>query len=433
MHWTEKIVLLLSPENAAKHLKNIGKIYTSPFQVYRDITSNRDESLNYTILNIYYYLVFLFIIAGNVSNVVKAFLLDAIITIIPFLFFLLPFVICNRLNYHKIREDKLFRILIIIKIQILPIFLLFLLAAKELENQTLYNISENSIWLVWLSWIVLPPLVFTQLIKSKLIWIVLNYLAFILFLGISGFTISKFQTSETKQNPILNITPNFEYLDFLTKYNYTPERLIDTLLLAIVEPIDSIQYGVTRTQFVSYEVYLSVSKRKLNTIRENLLLLDSLQSELDSSFVSRKDSLTNFIKYNENEIVTISLLDSLRAETNKRFYSDLDLVKAYRDSSKFSRNKKYFNALHAYLDKYNQTYTNVELIKQIINKNKIDQVIKIDDNKLLVLHKIPNYAYEPERTVYKESQEVFEKDFKSGSIVMRILTFPLECNYSLTE
>ena len=192
MHWVEKLILTVSPENVAKHFRNFLELYVKPFKVYKKAISIRRNSLNYTILNVYYYGIFFFFIVGSALTVLKAIGLELILTLIPFLIFIIPFLVVKKIVTLKIKSNRLFRLLLLVKIQLVPIFIILLLSARTIDNRLLYIAIENLIYVIWIAWMIIPPIVIAKLAKHKLFWILTNYLFFLLFILIFSFLAESF-------------------------------------------------------------------------------------------------------------------------------------------------------------------------------------------------------------------------------------------------
>lgn len=426
MDLIDAIVKHLSIENISKHFKDFIKLYTSPLDTYKIIASSESASLNYTIQTVIYYCIFLFIISFDISIALRGIALELLLNLIAFLILLGPFKISDYFNLHKYKYDKLYRLLLIIKIQTVPPVLLLFLLAHDQQNSSLYNIFENLSWIIWIIIIIVPPLVFGNARLSKYLWILGNYIVFIFCFAFFSAVTSKFQSSENNNSKFSSLTPNFEYIDFESKYQQSDIILIDTLFLGIFEQSDSNKISITRTQFVTSDIYLSIIRKTLNELNGTLKSIDSLSRIIDIKNTVDIDSLSYGQKFNDNEIVSIHFLDSLRNITNIKFNSDIDLLKEYSEKSTYKRNITYFNSLVDYLHKYNATYTSTELMNELLNKSTLIESLEISKKQTLVLFRVDTDIYEPERSAYMAAKKRVENDYKSGSFIFRVLFKPLE-------
>lgn len=130
MDWMSKLLLLIEPKTIADNFQKYIRIYTHPFDSYKKVLTTRKTSLEFITLHLIYYGVILFLISKSFLSVLTIIGLELIMTLIPFIVFLTPFLIAKKVIGFKNRVNRLFRIILLIKLQFLPIFALTLITCE---------------------------------------------------------------------------------------------------------------------------------------------------------------------------------------------------------------------------------------------------------------------------------------------------------------
>ena len=123
MNFFEELISKLSVKTIGTHLANYASLYTKPLKTWRKVISNRKDGYDLMILHLIYYCIFLFLIIKNITTTISLVLLEAVITIIPTLVFITPFLLFVKLYKKKIRWTKMFRLFLILKLQFIPVFI----------------------------------------------------------------------------------------------------------------------------------------------------------------------------------------------------------------------------------------------------------------------------------------------------------------------
>ena len=131
----------LSVQEIGKHLDNYVQLYIKPAKVWKKIVSYRNDSYNLLVQYIIYLVILFFTIFKERSLVIPALLLEILLTIIPFSFFILPFKVFTKLFNKKIRANRLFRLFLVFKLQLIPPLILLNLIIEFFQIESPYLIG----------------------------------------------------------------------------------------------------------------------------------------------------------------------------------------------------------------------------------------------------------------------------------------------------
>ena len=321
----------LSISDLRKHFSNITVLYLKPIKSWKKIISYRKESYDFFILFVLYYSVIVFFLISNSKYVIPITILELLLTIIPFSFLYLPFVFFRKKWNIKIKSNRLFRLLFVLKIQFNIVLIGVLLLAKWTEMESLYIIIENYIWLILLAFISVLPLLLQLKITQKILWIFTNYVFSLFFFLLLFLIFFKIPDIDLLVEKITLKTPTVENLNFSYEYNFSDIRLDDKFYIALFEA-NSGKFFLRNTQFGTTELVLEIMKLDSKNLKNKIRILDSLKQLSENEIEFDSFEFTN-------KKINKTYLDSLRLEFNEVFYGDLKLTDSLISNTQFNSNK----------------------------------------------------------------------------------------------
>ena len=149
------------------------------------------------------------------------------------------------------------------------------------------------------------------------------------------------------------------------------------------------------------------------------LFTKNYENELDSQ-------LNKTIAHPNEKKITISLLQKIKSETNKRFYAMFETVKKLKDSSQFDSNREYFAALHNYLYVYDSSYSHSEQVRKIMANSVDESYLNLENNNIAIMLKVDSNTYKPFKQEYiKYERKMTDRSAKSY-LLMNIFTYPAD-------
>lgn len=424
----ESILSKLTLKELGTHLGNYADLYAKPVKVWKKIISNRSEGYNLLILHLIYYSIFLFFIVKEITIAIPIAILEAAITIIPLLFFLIPFLFFVKVFKKQYKWTKLFRLFLIIKLQFIPIFILLYLLVEYLKIENLYLLTDNFKWTIWIPFIIVFPVIINLNFWRKFIWIVSNYVFFLLGISLIAYSFYKADGSGKIIEKLSIESPNTEYLNFELKGLYSSLLFIDTLYFVHIKAKNDTNLQVYKTQFVSIDLsksYLQSKIKKLNSEIQLLNYLIKLSNKRYNDTIPIQNKKVSSISNNDREL-TIPYLDTLKLEFDKKFYLLLNELKKLKDSAKFESNRNYFLALSNYLEAYQNSYIDKVEISKIVNNSAIDGTIKFDNENWGIIFKVDSSYYNATKTQLSKIESDFEKRSRRATFILNILFYPEE-------
>lgn len=420
------IISKLSVKEIGEHLKNYTDLYLKPTMSWKKAFSQRKEGYDFVILNIIYYAILVLLILQDFYFTIQLVILEVVITLYPILIFYIPFKICtSAFNIHK-NWNKLFRTFLIIKFQIIPPMVLLLLIAKWSDFEPIFIIIENAIWAVWLSFIFAIPVIVSIKLWKRIIWILLNYIFFLIGISVFAYAITKLDSSDSLSKKLALNTPNLEYINVCLQDSLTLQKVIDDNYLAILNDVDTNYFKILDVQFVTPVLSTMVTKNSKNRRLKNWRIRDSIRASLDSTHI--QESLKHKIDYDIKDL-NIASIDSFRTAFNEQFYHDLQLYKAAKDSSKYKSNKKYFTLYHDYLSYYNDLLINPEKRKDIVTSQIMQVSYALDENQLAVLYQLDSAHIFPSKNKLIEMEEKLENRWIKSNFLLNIIFYPIDLFY----
>lgn len=419
----ETILNKLSLKELGKHLSNYCNLYVKPIETWKKAIDLRNSSYDFIVLNLVYFTILILLVVKDLYLAIPICIVEIILTLFPFLIFIGPYKISSFLFKIQWKWNRLFRLLIIIKLQILPLFYLLFKFANYSESENIYLLTDNFILLVWIGFIVIFPLISNLKYFQKIIWIFLNYIFFIglILIGVAFFSEINFMGKFGDE--IMLLSPAREYSDNNTKLTNSMLFIDDSsyMLIGTENKPNVISYQAT--QFVDLRLYLLFNNKVRNNLIRDRIRLDSIMCINDKTKISIKDSLQSL--YDKKEI-NIKVLDSFREILHDNFQKDLILTDSLSKFSKFKSNRKYYNKLNLYLDDYCRSYFNQNEINEIYKNAKEKTILKLERGLYITLLKIDNSIYDNTKKPYIELRKELEERENKANWVASVFFYPID-------
>lgn len=397
----ETIFSKLTIKDIGFHLNNYAELYTKPLKVWKKVIINRKSSYDFVILHLIYYCLFVFFSIDDVKLAIPITILDAALTIIPLTIFILPFNFYNKKYTKKYTWNKLFRILLILKLQFVPIYLLLFILAFKLKIESLFLVTDNLIPFLLIAYVIIFPLIINLSISRKIVWILTNYIFLLASIIVIEFTIDFLDVSNNLPS-ILDGTPTGEYINFEIQ-NQLPPLLFDDTHYLIVAEIKNGQPNFIRTQFVSHKLLVSFLETKQNALKDSTL-----------------------IKLHKANRLTLLSLDSFKNKLDLSFNSLLSETKRLKDSSKYKTNREYFTSYTNYLIEYEKSYTNIKEVNKVLRTQKLSAYIDLDSLHIAMIYNIDSDYYATTKNQLINIEKTLGLRAKKSSFVINILFYPVE-------
>ena len=288
----------LNLKEFGNHLREYTELFLSPIKSWKKAYSQRKTGFDFTVLHIIYYSILTLVILKDFYLTIKIVLLEILVTLFPFFIFFFPFIICKRIfKIHK-KWTKAFRVFLIIKFQFIPFLVLLILIAKWSEVESFYILIENGIWLVWMGFIIILPLINNISLLKKLFWIILNYIFILIGFFLIGYSLIQIEPNDRFFSKIRLNTPNQEYQYNEFKSSLSFYRIYDKGYISKLEIIDDNSVIIKNVQFATLELALIIGRNSRNQKIDQQKLLDSILKIRDSTYISstgnhQKDTVIN--------------------------------------------------------------------------------------------------------------------------------------------
>lgn len=299
---------------------------------------------------------------------------------------------------------------------------------EYLKIENLYLLTDNFKWTIWIPFIIVFPVIINLNFWRKFIWIVSNYVFFLLGISLIAYSFYKADGSGKIIEKLSIESPNTEYLNFELKGLYSSLLFIDTLYFVHIKAKNDTNLQVYKTQFVSIDLsksYLQSKIKKLNSEIQLFNYLIKLSNKRYNDTIPIQNKKVSSISNNDREL-TIPYLDTLKLEFDKKFYLLLNELKKLKDSAKFESNRNYFLALSNYLEAYQNSYIDKVEISKIVNNSAIDGTIKFDNENWGIIFKVDSSYYNATKTQLSKIESDFEKRSRRATFILNILFYPKE-------
>jgi hypothetical protein len=397
-----EILSKFSPIEIGKHIVNYLSLFTHPIRTWKKVVSIRKtDSLNLTTLHLIYYgvlilLVFAFQEKSPILLIISYVTIEAIATTLPFLIYIIPYLIFIRNTKRPLSPNRLFRILLILKLQILPFILILSAIAKANDIEGPYILITNLAGLLLIMFIVLPPLVISNRWTIRLFWILANYVFTLVFLVIIAYSIIEVPDLEKVFNKLTKKIPSVEYTNNDLYYSNAIENIDNRYYLVVYEIDSSYKYNshFVRNFYVTPEI------------------LKVLQNE-DSIYSPNENSST------------LTLLNETKNSLLQDFQSDYNFSKLHKDSAQFRSNREYYESIFKYIATYAEAFDKPKTAVNVIDF-KTKAQIRIFTPKIYGrLYTVKTATLNKLKTDLFNHKKELESRNKKSSFTIDILLFPI--------
>lgn len=384
-NWLSTLIGKVSKQQVVDAIKGYLYIYLHPIKAWRKAFEQDNHGYNFTILHVLYYTILVFIATQDVSLTFLLVILEVILTFIPFISLLPSFKLMTSLLKKPKKWIYLFRILLIIKFQFIPLFLLLYLVIYFLRVEKLFVLIGNYPFLIILVMLLSVPIIMPVRATLKAVFFLSNYISYII---VSGLLILIFFSLDQEGIIIDKISPPSpikEYVNIIEMEEGVRSSIDNSYFL-----IKTIR---TDSQFLMHKpiipenglVYLTLISSMEEMIKEQNEI-DSLLSLLDSSYVRKSYSGSDFYKklpfiFNEDALRIIS------ANLEDKMEKDLKIFDSYKDSAVFATNRKLALHSHRFLLDINKI-REVKNVYPIMTSQKLIATYSLNDTASLLLYKL---------------------------------------------
>lgn len=401
---------------SGKHFRNVANLYTKPLTNWKRILRGHDEnSFNLFFLVVLYYSLFLFLLLEDYRLIIKCLLVDILLTIIPYLFLLVPLFVFKKIVKHKIKAAKLFRLVFVLKVQLNSILMILLYASKWSGIEWMYSVAENFLLLILLA-IISVPIIITSLSKWKKVILITGSFSMIQIYSIIFYLLfMKSIGAEKLQERFTIFTPNSEFLQFNENYQNS-EMMIDE------------EFYIVHYEFVNSRLEYKNTQFAVRSIINNVRLV---QLYKEKAFIKKIDYIKNNLGYSINSnwekpdksIFQLKKIDSIRNDFTKVFYNDKKKADSLKDIVAFSSNKTIFKLRSSLLKTYDSIYTDVEAIQSYINKEPYYS-IKLSDKDFAVIYPLDMPSIKHKQKEILVWTKNFQDKLEVSTYMVRAIFFP---------
>lgn len=419
----EQILNKLSIKEIGSHLLSYSKLFTEPFKSWKSAFALRTSAYDFVVLHIIYYFIFLLLILRDFHIAIFLCLSELLATLLPFFIFLLPFKFTSLVFKKRLKWKQLFRLFIILKLQILPILLLLLETANVTGSEDIYIILENLIWLAWLAFILVYPLLVSLTVIQKIISITINYLALIIFFFCSLYFLPKVDLLGNLNQSLNEFSPSSEFTAYDVKLSNSSYFLQDSLCLLVGNKSNSNTVNYYNLKFVSIELDTLYNRALMNVNIDRIITLDSILCLWDTSWISKRDSL---LSLHRNIPLTKGKVDSLCIAQKEKIDLDIALLDTLEKKARFKSNRVYFALMNSFLKDYSMSYTDKSRHNEILKNSSKQPPLKLaDSEEYIAIWKVDKSAYYKTKHPYLKIKDDLEKRQKKANFLESILLFPL--------
>lgn len=419
----ENILNKLSIKEIGKHLSNYANLYVKPIEAWKRAIDLRTSSYDFVILHIVYFTMLVLLIVRDIHIAIPICLIEIILTLFPFIIFILPYKVSFFLFKKTIDWRRLFRLILIIKLQAIPIFFLLFKFADYYGLEYLYLLIDNIVIVTWILYILVFPLISNLKYYQKLIWIFLNYISFAIIILLITIPFPQSDFSGKLSDEIMLKTPTGEYQNNFSKFSHTFMFFDETSYFLIGKESKPNMVIYESTIFADLRLSILFNKKVQNDIIKKQIYIDSILCILDKTRVSKKDSLQSKLQKKE---LNYKLLDSFRTILLKDVQNDLILTDSLSKHAKFKSNRDYYTKLNLYLDEYCRSYFNKYEIQKIHKKAINKTMVKLEDNTYITMLVIPKNNYFNTKKPYIEAKERINHRNKISNFLINVLLYPFE-------
>lgn len=344
-------------------------------------------------------------------------ILELVLTLIPFSFLYMPFIFFRKKWNKRIKSNRLFRLLFVIKVQFGIVLIGGLLLSKWTGAESIYIFIENFIWLIFIIFISALPFLLKLRLYQKIIWTFTNYVFSLLFFLLIGLVLYLVPDLELITDKTTLKTPNYEHLMFEFDYEYSDLRLDTQYFIALMHDIENKAY-LRNTQFATIPLTLELMEVDTANLNGAIRYKDSLENLSDTQL---ENDLSN---YKQLKIET-EYLDSLRLDFNQSFFGDKNLTDSLSQYAKFESNKSFYKLINMQLSHFDSIYKDDGIVVELF-KTKPEFVLNSNENVIVGLFKFEDDVLAERKNKIELFREKLKKREKYSSFFQNVYVFPVE-------
>ena len=393
------------------HLSNVALLYASPRTSYRKLVKNEYESYRFFILFILYYAFLAYFLVENPKYIIPLTLLEVVLTLFPFSFLIIPFIIFRKKYAPRVKYNGLFRLTFVVKLQFGVFLILAILLARWTRMESIYIFIENYTILLFVPLICALPYALNIKISIKFLWIFLNYLFSLLYLMIFGFIVSSIPDSEFLYEKIAINSPDSNYTIFQINYNLSDLYLSDRF----------IAFSDNKGYFIDSQFPSNPAVGEI--LRVSKLDLEYRKRKVDSLL----DKNTKYWPSGLSEhpfLLSKTKMDSIKLNFNEMFYEDIRLVDSLRKSEPFTSNKMIYNKIFKLLKYHDSIHKSNKFKQQILNQTS-DIIIRCNPPGYVLLYPLEDQTHKNLSGEITKLRASFEKRSEQSSFIAKLYLFPI--------
>ncbi|MEL0456344.1 hypothetical protein WJN01_08910 [Flavobacteriaceae bacterium SZ-1-7] len=411
-------------------------LYIKPLKSWKRIISQRKTSLEYFIIYILFYSAIVYLISWDLEQAITKVFLTLILTLIPFLLLLIPFLVFTKLAKKRIKANRLYRLLVVFEIQLLPLIHFPNLVANWGDVELPYLISSNFLALQGLLCMFVLPLIIKINVWKKLCWIMCNYILVAIF----GYTMYKIHNTPNDLSTILEkadyYTPKDEFGKIWSNYKKTDWYLDKDMFYVFVKKKDSGLVKINKVQFsttYTSEFILQTLENKLNklplgyikSIRPDIFYNDN-PFEIYNKVTSYLESINSSHLFEPIGEKELNQLDSLQTEFNKIFYHDIKFMDSLQNYAKYKSNREYASYVSNYISQFDSIVTEEKQLKKLIETTTPYYKLKIDSSQYILAYNIDKELIKyPRKGIEDSNIKLYKRYNEDYYIIANIIFYPL--------
>ena len=274
------------------------------------------------------------------------------------------------------------------------------------------------IFVAWLAWLIVFPLILNLNLLKKLVWILANYIFFCSFIIGLGYLLPKSSDESRFEIKIARLSPAKEYSYFQSKSSFSVFK-IDPNHYLLNEFLD--HDTLNDFHYVTNDLYISFIKTRRQRAIDIQARQDSIIRLKDPSWKLGEETDLNFPEIIE---LTATRLDSMIANSNEIYKQDFELTSYLKDSAVFKGNKEYFKRYNDFLVLHDNALSDLDQFPSIRTKSQIVGYLTFDD-RLSILYKVDSLFFEPQWSTLMALDDRLEGRSTKSNLIMNLIFFPV--------
>jgi hypothetical protein len=366
---------------------NLSELFTKPIKTWKRTIKYGKNSYDFYLQVILYYILFVSLLlvlflSKNWLYVFPITIAELAFTFIPFGYLYLPFKFFTKHWNKRIQSNRLFRLLFVIKLQVVLPYIAIVLLARWTKMESLYVIIDNYLIFILIIFLISLPLTLHLKFIQKVIWILANYIfsliGFVIIIGI----FSLIPHNELLVNKLAPRTPTMEHLNFGMTYNLSDEILNADYFIINVSPHEK-HYHIDNTPFATSPLIIDLLLIKNKNLKAKVAYLESIEKVMKGSSGNLNE------KKSTQSILSRSYMQDYREYFNKNFKADLNLTDSLRENALFKSNKTYYNLLNKYFHLYDSIYSSENFTQKLLDSEPMN-TIEAERNKFVLIYEFKN-------------------------------------------